>query len=66
MSSLVVLWLGPGAFTTVALDLNPAWGTKIQSKKLNVKQTLFFRDCMDGALCAFFNMGRCENQALIS
>ena len=44
MSSLVVLWLGLGAFTTVALDLIPGWGTKIQSKKLNMKQTLTFAE----------------------
>ena len=29
---------------TVALDLIPGWGTKIQSKKLNMKQTLSFAE----------------------
>ena len=47
MSSLVVLWLGLGAFTTVALG----WGTKIQSKKLNINQTLLPRLYGGGTLC---------------
>ena len=41
MSSLVVLWLGLGAFTTVALDLIPGWRTKIQSKTLNINKLSF-------------------------
>ena len=65
MSSLVVLWLGLGAFTTVALDLIPGWRTKIQSKTLNINKLSFAKTVWMGH-SAFFNMGRCENQALIS
>lgn len=62
MSSLVVLWLGVGAFTTVALD----WETKIQSKKLNINQTLSFAKTVWRGHPVLSLMGTCENRALIS